>query len=57
MVGALLGMTFTDRLTQDWGEEAALHVETPSMTTLFSFGAVAASGKSVPPLQLLRLSF
>ncbi len=57
MVGALLGMTFTDRLTQDWGEEAALQVETPSMTTLFSFGAVAASGKSVPPLQLLRLSF
>ena len=68
MIGATTGLWFTDRLTQDWGDEAGampvsaagLRVELPSPAALLALGAVITRGPvgaTLPPVPLLRLSF
>jgi hypothetical protein len=67
MVGSIMGLWFTDRLTDDWGQDVTtgsspegLRVELPSPAALFTLGAAAARGPArtpLPPVQLLRISF
>ena len=68
MVGSVMGLWFTDRLTQDWGSDVTigpirpdkLRVELPSPAALLMLGASAAhrpTGASLTPLQLVRVSF
>ncbi|HJP29382.1 MAG TPA: hypothetical protein QGF95_02380 [Candidatus Latescibacteria bacterium] len=68
MIGSTAGLWFTDRLTQDWGEDVTattgstgvVRVELPSPAALLTLviGATHGSdGTNVPPVQLLRLSF
>lgn len=67
MAGSSLGVWFTDRLTENWGQDVTRHqnrttgllVELPSPASLLMLGA-AASGTvsaSLPPLPLLHISF
>lgn len=58
MVGSIMGLWFTDRLTGDWGQDVT--VELPSPAALLTLGAVAARSSehtTLPPIQLLRISF
>ena len=67
MIGSIMGLWFTDRLTDDWGQDVTtgsssegLRVELPSPAALFTFGIAAARGPArtpLPPVQLLRISF
>ena len=53
-----MGLWFTDRLTGDWGQDVT--VELPSPAALLTLGAVAARSSehtTLPPIQLLRISF
>lgn len=68
MLGAMLGLWFTDRQTEDWGDDVTVRpatsegaqFELPSPVALLTLGTFVShgpAGTSLPPVQLLRVTF
>ena len=60
MTGSVLGLCYTDRLTQDWSEGQGLQLQGPSPFALLALGAIRAGGtaaKEPSTFELLRVSF
>jgi uncharacterized protein YcfJ len=60
MTGSVLGLWYTDRLTQDWSEGQGLQLQGPSPFALLALGAIRAGGtaaKEPSTFELLRVSF
>jgi len=68
MLGAMLALWFTDRQTEDWGDDVTvrpaasegLQFDVPSPVALLTLGTFVSrgpAGASLPPVQLLRVTF